>query len=395
MTFQALSSSAAAVRRRLGVRVVDVVSSPTGLVTARAQLHSHGHVWMGWGVAVDADQAADIASAECIERWSQHAGADIPVVRGTYREFSPHAVFPPDVGLYSEAQYLRLSDRIARFDPNQVRSWTPVLDLQTGNERLVPLEIIRPGAPMPELPLVLETSSGTAVGTDAQQAGETAACEVLERDAALLWWHRRPPTPLWSHASVITKDPVTRLQAAGHVVILLRIDREIPVATVLAIVLLGRGVAMGLGTHPNAVTAAEHALGEVSADLTGGSPRRTVHRPLALVRTTADHRALYDHGPWHQSLRNALDDTIAMDLPEPPTNGQTAINALAQGKYTTLTQDLTPPVVRDCGFTVTRVVVPGLIPHYVGGNLLRLGCTRLTSRHSAGSFDCTLPHPFR
>jgi hypothetical protein len=112
-----------------------------------------------------------------------------------------------------------------------------------------------------------------------------------------------------------------------------------------------------------------------------------------MVRTAADHLALYDDGPLHEALRSALDETLAALAEEPPA-GPGALQAIGKSGRNVYVCDLTPPQLEECGLVVVRVLVPGLIPHYVGGDGLRLELARLVGRDSPGTFRTFLPHPF-
>lgn len=394
MTDDVLPATAAAVRHRLGVRIAGVTKGATGTYLAQAEMTSASATWHGWATGEEPETAADLATIECAERWAQFEGADLLVVRGTIRELAHPVVNPVDFGLYSEAQYVRFGSRFARFDPDQPRSWVTVVCLDDGSQRLVPLELVRPGAKMVEPPLAAETSSGTAAHTDRHSAVTAAACEVVERDAAMLWWHRRTSAPLVTDWPDSAATALTCLRANGFVVVAARLDQDIAVPTCLAIAFRGRQVALGLSTHADRALALGHALGELIASLTWPYARRTsVHLPVQMVRTAADHLALYDDGSLHAALRSALDETLAPEADEPPP-GPGVFRALAQAGLNTLVCDLTPPKLAECGLTVVRVLVPGLIPHYIGGDGLRLGLSRLVGRESPGTFRTLLPHPF-
>jgi ribosomal protein S12 methylthiotransferase accessory factor len=395
-----LTGAASTVRDRLGVRIVGAALSPTGAWVAEAEMAGASTTWRGWGVSADVGEAADLATVECVERWAQTEGAELAVVRGSQRQLASAAVSPVDLGLHSEAQYLRAGSRLARLDPDQVRSWVATRSWPDGSERLVPLEFLRPGAAMPEPPMVIETSSGTAAHTDGQAALTAALCEVIERDAAQRWWHHRVPAAVITGVHSSAATAVARLRASGNVVVLCRIDQDLAVPTFLVAALRGRHAALGLGTSEDSAAALDHALAELAGHLAKPPGRQLVHLPFSMVRTSADHRALFDDGPLHEALRSALDETIspaahAVSSPSKVSPSRhSALDALRQAGLRALVCDLTPPILGDCGLVVTRALIPGLLPHYVGGDGLRLGLTRPVGPDSYRKLRTLLPHPF-
>jgi hypothetical protein len=111
---------------------------------------------------------------------------------------------------------------------------------------------------------------------------------------------------------------------------------------------------------------------------------------------------LYDGGPFHDLLRQALANTIR--TPERSASQGTAktmpddealdmvVRSLGDRGYHVYEVDLTPGAIRPYGLSVTRAFVPGLIPMYFGFGHMRLGCRRLWSRESPGRLCTLLPH---
>ena len=256
----------------------------------------------------------------------------------------------------------------------------------------MPLELVHPAARIAEAPLAADTSSGTAAHSNRQAAVVMAVCEAVERDAALLWWHRRTRAPVVSDLAGSAAAAAERLRAAGHVLVVCRLDQDVTVPTFLAIALRGRRAALGLGTRERRQTALDHAMSELAGNVTRTTTRRAVHLPVGMVKTTEDHRALYDDGPLHEALRSALEETLDVGAHEPPA-GSGALAALGDKGLQALVCEVAPPVLTECGVVVVRVLVPGLAPYYVGGEGLRLGTARLAGADSPGHLRTLLPHP--
>src|SRR5207248_2585771 len=74
--------------------------------------------------------------------------------------------------------------------------WLEVEDVFRGPPRLLPVEWVHPRVQLQRSPLVLETSSGTAAHVGTEAATLASLCELIERDAFLIFWHRQPVTSI-------------------------------------------------------------------------------------------------------------------------------------------------------------------------------------------------------
>ncbi len=394
-------------RRRLGLVVRDDPRPspvPSAAVGAAASVTVGGSVITGFGAAPTAAEARTVAVMECAERWAQFGPVVQSVVHDSADGLGEVAVHPPELGLYAPFQYGRRGFDLARFDARTPLEWVEVTDLVAGRRRLVPVEFIHPHATMSRAPLAAETSSGTAIAADADTATGTALCEVVERDAAMVLWHRRPLVPALPLG--VLPDPLAEqlasVRRAGFVVAVARLDQDVAVPTYLVVALRGRCYRYGLGTHPDPVAALSHAVVELGAGLREGPPAESfAHLPLTQVRRPEHHRALYDDGPLHDVVRAFLDSTMAPSTERASWSGPAAdggstavLAALRASRLTAYACELTPPELVDTGACVVRVLVPGLVPLSFGHDRLRLGCERLAGPTGPGRLSTLLPHCF-
>jgi ribosomal protein S12 methylthiotransferase accessory factor len=382
---------AAAVRDVLDVQleVLDGKGLPATRWVVRAR--TAGPVVVeGFGAAPDRTVADALAVLECAERFSLLREESGSSAQGTWTELRGEAVDPRELGLYRPEQYDRFDGGIRPFDENEILEWIPLRDRAAGRDRLVPVEFVHPAARLHRPPLVAETSSGTAARASATDALDAALCEVVERDALMLAWHRRAPIRVMPPSQAV-RPGLDALNEAGWLTALLRIDQDLPLPCVLAVALQGTRFRHGLGCHPDAIEAARHALREVSAGVgLSGRAESFVHLPLSQVRTPADHLALYDGGPLHPHIRAFLESALPA-LPSAPTSvvTQRPADVLATAGYDILWRDIAPPALRDAGLSVVRALVPGLVPLSFGHHRLRLGVQRLNGPAGPPVF---LPH---
>jgi len=365
-------------------------------------------LFMGQGTGPSEEEASARAVMEWLERYAQF-GPVLPRIAVTAPYVSvADAIPPPELGLYAPSQYLA-GFPCAPFRPDDPIEWVEGRDLAAGTRCLVPIEFIHPTAAIDRAPLVCETSSGTAAHVSAPAAALAALCEVIERDAFMLFWHRLPPTPTLS-LQTLPPSPCAEdlrvLQAMGFVVTICCLDNGIGIPCFLVLAFQSTALAYGLGCHPSAALALEHAVSELVSGVTWvieAPPAWLLHRALPEVRSHLDHYQLYHRGPLHGVLRQALAQALLRASDRHPwqsTDGpftdeaalRHVLGRLAARGYSAIGFDLTPEAVAGTGGHVARVLVPGLVPIHFGVNRIRLGCRRLIGRDAPGRLSTLLPH---
>ena len=113
-------------------------------------------------------------------------------------------------------------------------------------------------------------SSGCAAGPDTAAASLAALLELIERDAAALWWDGgHPPRPVPLEASLAAADAIATLRAGnpGRATWLLDITSDLGVPVLLAAscdAASGKGVCLGFSARLNAAAAARAAVLEMA-----------------------------------------------------------------------------------------------------------------------------------
>ncbi len=187
-----------------------------------------------------------------------------------------------DVVLSAPLEAVQIPDQIAELigliqahDPHALHApldWVRALDTATGTEALVPadwcLRRANPGAIA--LPGAAP-STGTAAATDPEQAMDRALLELIERDAAALWWLGGAPAVALDPASP-EAAAVARLHAelrqserAARLTRVLDIGSDLPIPVMAAFAHApdGQGLAFGLAARHSPARAAGSALFEL------------------------------------------------------------------------------------------------------------------------------------
>lgn len=146
-------------------------------------------------------QAQASALCESIERFSGMYQGDEMQITSTMADL-PHAIHPNACMLYSDAQY-RDRERInasasrigwvpQRFDPAQPVAWTPLWSLTDQQFYFLPSSYCFYGhARHHQADFARADSNGCAAGSSLAEAVLQGFLELVERDAAALWWYNR------------------------------------------------------------------------------------------------------------------------------------------------------------------------------------------------------------
>ncbi len=316
------------------------------------------------GKGFTASQAKASCLAEAIERYSSVFRGDEPRIRARCRDLESGAVHPAALLNFSSTQYLARSDwnrtHAPRhhvpepFDENLETDWTPAWSLTHNETRYLPAAYCYLRYPAePRHRYCRADSNGCAAGNVIEEAILQGLLELVERDAAALWWYSRARRPGLARAALADALPAAQyaLARAGRPTHLLDIttDLRIPVFVAVSSDSDGRSAKLGLGSHLDPRLAAARALSELyQAELGPHAESEPPDRaapaggdsylaPSGCCDPLSSHRA-----PAGADLAECI---------------QFVVDRAAASGLEVLVVNLTRPEV---GFPVVRVVVPGL-----------------------------------
>ncbi|AKJ00586.1 ribosomal protein S12 methylthiotransferase accessory factor [Archangium gephyra] len=324
-------------------------------------------------------QARASALCEAIERHSALFQGDEPRVRARASSLGDEALAPPALLGFSEAQYRNREDWNARcgdprraiplpFDERLELDWTPAWSLTHERRRYLPAAYCYTGHPVaPEAWCCVQDSNGHAAGNCLEEAILQGFLELVERDAAGLWWYNRLPRPAVALESLgvpYFQELREHYAALGWRLWVLDLTTGlgIPAFAALGTERASGRFCAGFGAHLDARLGVQRALTELNQtfDPLGRQPPPwDAERlgPAAFLfpeeslppRTREDFPRL-----WQDDLR---DDVRA------------CVSRAASAGLETLVVELTRP---DVGLHAVKVVVPGLCHAWP-----RLGTRRL------------------
>ncbi|WP_437317639.1 TOMM precursor leader peptide-binding protein [Sorangium sp. So ce385] len=336
------------------------------------------------GKGRSADQARVSALCEALERYSGVYQGDEARVRASKDELGAAALAPGDLLNFSEAQYrerARLNARAADrrqwvpepLDAGTRIDWTPAWSLSKRERRYVPLAYCYAEAPAESgAAFCGPCSNGVAAGTCLEEAVLQALLELVERDAAAVWWYNRLARPAIALDSF--GDPYFEaLQAdyarLGWAVWVLDLTHDLGIPTCVALAHEAREdrFTIGFGCHLDPRLAVQRSLTELNQLFDPGGARRA---------------------PWdHERLPDRAHLFPSPDLPRVaaerlPRIGGADLRADIEGCLRRLDAaglelvavDKTRP---DIGLPVVQVIVPGLRhfwPRFGPGRLYQVPC---------------------
>ncbi|UKI07893.1 MULTISPECIES: TOMM precursor leader peptide-binding protein [Variovorax] len=233
------------------------------------------------GKGMSAAQSRASAMCEAVERYSAFYQGDEATVIAPAADLDAPCIAPTALARFSEHQKSQFDTEkpphaVVSTDaqPQEPTWWAPAWSLTADARRYLPLAFCHAHAPAESQYHVTWTSNGCAAGNTVEEAILQGFLELVERDAAAIWWYgqvRRPAIDLdgMPVASRLRLSRTWGLQWA-HWVLDITHDFGIPV-----VVAVGRHRqtgewAIGFGCSPDRMLACERALTEMSQLIAAG-----------------------------------------------------------------------------------------------------------------------------
>lgn len=235
------------------------------------------------GKGVTPAQARTSALCEAIERKCARYQGDEPVLMARLADLGESAFAPQALLLFSDRQYAQRASakethRIASpraqqvpgpFDGSETTAWTPVWSLSRERTAWVPLAYGFAGTPTQGGERSCNwDSNGCATGNCLEEAVLQGLLELIERDAAAIYWYNRIQRPGVTPETF--DDPYfeqvrAHYAATGHELWVLDITHDLGAWTFFAIAKDREGsrYAAGLGCHLDPRLAVQRALSEL------------------------------------------------------------------------------------------------------------------------------------
>ncbi len=330
-----------------------------------------------FGKGMTLEQARTGALCEALERYCGVFRGNEPRTRAAFHDLGEDAIHPNACLGISERQYLTREEwnQTAsgalwipeRFDETVETDWVPAWSLTHERKRYVAAAHCYYGYPPGPNDFAFGDSNGSAAGTCLEDAILQGLLELIERDAAGIWWYGRIKRP-----AVALETPYVKAMAHEHAargrqlrVLDLTTDLGIPVCAALSVGEGEQSFSLGFGAHIDPVLAATRAITEANQLLALN------RRGGRLYRGDLDDPAFLEtHGRRELSTAVAPSDDLRDDV-------RACVGVLRRHGLEVIVLDQTREEV---GLPVVKVIVPGLRhfrPRFAPGRLydvpLRLG----------------------
>jgi ribosomal protein S12 methylthiotransferase accessory factor len=318
------------------------------------------------GVGLSLQEAFQGCIGEGIEYLSQlQTGSDVLLSSG--RD-------DPAARLGPQARDFLAAFSAHRLRPGAELSWHPAKRLIAGTEALLPADLcLRRPPDQREIEPPFPLSNGSAAGSSWEAAALHGMLELIERDAASLWWrggNRGGSIPTQHEAGIMAEALLPRLRqnATGRRSWLLDITTDVGIPCVAAVSCSanGFGFAFGLAARPTLKAAArsailemcqlELALAVVEAKCRESGEAALNKRDQGHLRRAtmidADRCPLLQPAPKHKQH-------LAIDRTDPGAVLQLIVDRLGQFGIETFGLNLTRT---QFAVPVARIIAPGLQP---------------------------------
>ncbi|WP_281558484.1 YcaO-like family protein [Thalassomonas sp. RHCl1] len=253
-------------------------------------LNSNAFVQTSLGKGVSHEQSQASALCEAIERLNAQFQGDEPLYLAQPDELSQRYVSFQQLSPYSEAQYSKFADQndaesqrkqAVMIYNNQDIYWLPTWSLTHQEPVYVPLSCCFANIELKQQTAHQQASSlsfnddkfgrwhsnGAAAGNTLEEAILQALFELIERDAAAIWWYNQIERPAFDLTKIDKEfyQPLERTLSKHHHFWVLELtnDLGIPVMVAVGQHKENNGLILGFGCHLQAELAAQRALTEL------------------------------------------------------------------------------------------------------------------------------------
>ena len=331
-----------------------------------------------FGKGMTAEQARTGSLCEALERYCGEFRGDEPSVRASFRELGEEAVHPNACLNISERQYdgreqwNRDTPRILwipeRFDEEEETDWVPAWSLTHERRRYLPAALCYYGYHRVPNGFAYADSNGNAAGSSIEDAVLQGLLELIERDAAGIWWYGRLQRPAVAMETLFVEAMRREYAARGRRLWLLDLTTDVglPVCAAVSMRDTPESLYLGFGAHLDPALAVTRAVSEANQLLAYNRAS-----PLYLGELS-DRTFLEPQGSRELS-------TVAMPSDDLRQDVVACVDVLRRLGLEVIVLDQTR---EDVGLPVVKVVVPGLRhfrPGFAPGRLydvpMRLGWT--------------------
>ena len=379
------------------------------------------------GAGLTREQAKAAAIGESIERYCSSVYNKEDLVFASYTELKPNAVPPSDWILFSDRQYAKKGFPFKPFTENTKIFWVEGQSLITNKTVYVPANFVY----LPfyvsdeqEAPIAPSVSTGLSAGITYESAILGGIYEVVERDAITNMW--------LNNLSLSTIDEYSNNTGVGKIIKerimidnakynIIEITNDIGIPVVFCVKLFqsskGPAAACGAAARLNGQDAVLKAVLEASQ---GAKWIQYLHMEdwawgynddFSDINQFKDHVRLYSleenleklQFVYSDKTKKQIDSLEDYSVGNKDQDIRKCLEFLEKKRFDVIVVDITSDDIKNIGFKVVKVLIPGTLPLNGDHNYPFLGGNRLynlpsimkysTEKYSMDTVNKN-PHPF-
>lgn len=354
----------------------------------------------------DIDSARKAAIGESVERYCGNILTTLPTVTASYESLSASgltALDPHQIVLHSAEQYTTPGFPLVPFTHELVTSWVPGVEYGKAGTIWLPKSMVfvnyhsdHENPPLTNVPSYPGISGGTSI----QMAVANGVEEIIERHSTMVWWYNALKLPRLTFPEDFRKvweDGMGEDQLVSGIALPNKFG--LPVMAAVVEDSTTGILTIGFGARPDPREAFLKALTEAftlqegsrdmlqeDSNVASAIERNEISATL-LKGWRSDRRYAQSYRPDYRDIPDLMAqqqlylDPAAVEQIKPIVSGPETVpidsitpftersvdayqRALDAHGYRVLVSDITSHDVRAAGLTVTRTIVPGLIPNF-------------------------------
>lgn len=373
------------------------------------------------GVSFDKERALMRVLGETLERYCLDNFNERDFITGSISDLHVPFLDPTRVISFSEQQLKNKHFNKFIIKDASIFRWVHGYSLFLKKKILVPAQLVFTSyQPIKNEPwILLPISTGAATGITLEGGLYRGICEIIERDAFMISYLNKLPSPLIDLQSIKNKVIANILSILNRYrlevfVVDITSDLQIPAFASLLLDRTGLGPAVSVGLKAG-LNEEETIIGAIEESLMVRSWIRDIfmytETKMKIPNTieTVEDRACFWFKPesieyldfWlKHGRRKKLESRKALDE---HNEFHQAITLLKKAGIDIFYVDITQPKMKKFGFTVVKVIIPQLHPFYLEEKYPYLGGNRLydvsvklgfqSSPHHENQLN-KIPHPF-
>jgi ribosomal protein S12 methylthiotransferase accessory factor len=322
---------------------------------------------------------------ELVERYGMSMYDDDSIIFCTYNELEKkgvEALGPNDLPLFSKKQHELPGFLFHKFTKDAKIGWTEGINLATNRRILVPAQLVYLAYRFRswESCIGYVTSNGCAAASTYEESLLKAACEAIERDAAMITWYSKLSPPKLDISSDEWLDEIYsvhfKCENIEYRLLNITLDTGVPMVMCVCVDLRGHDpiAVLGGSANLNPKHAALKALLEAgqcrsyAKYLTLSSPQPHID-PFRIMNLDDNLRyyAIPKNFEYLTFLFASEKSIKLEEIPDASTGDikrdlKVLVKKMSERGFTLLAIDLTSPDIEKVGFCVTKVMIPELVP---------------------------------